>query len=216
MRAFRPFAVTAALALAACATQRSPDARLPAAYEAPQGSAQAVALDRWWTAFGDDQLTSLVETALARNPDAASAAARLREARAARASALLGFLPQGAFAASGRKTHTEQLSGTVVNIPGFSTSGDSEAYSANFNVSWELDLFGRIFAANRVARGQVDAARFGYEGVRAALAAQVADAYFQARGLAIQLADARETARLQRELYEVATKRAGVGLAATS
>lgn len=218
MRAYRTLAVSALLALAACApARRSPDLRLPQVFEAPQAApADAVALDRWWTAFGDEQLTSLVEGAITRNPDARSAAARLAEARASRAGALLSFLPQGSLAGSARKTHTEQLSGTQINIPGFSTSGDSEAYAANFNVSWELDLFGRIFAAGRAANADVAAARFSYEEVRAALAAQTADAYFQARGLAIQLADARETARIRRSLLDVATKRAERGLAATS
>jgi NodT family efflux transporter outer membrane factor (OMF) lipoprotein len=219
MRAYRTLAVTAALALSACASsQRSVDVRLPQAFEAPQdANATAVSLDRWWLAFDDPQLTGLVEGALARNPDAKSAAARLAEARAARTGTLLGFLPQGELTASGRKTHTEQLSGTVINgIPGFSTSGDSEAYAANFNVSWEIDLFGRIFAAARAGNADVAAARFGYEEVRAALAAQTADAYFQARGLAIQLADARETAHIRREVYDITTKRAQRGLAATS
>lgn len=223
MRAYRTLAVTAGLALSAVAladcapSRRDVDVRLPQAFEAPQApGAPAVSLDRWWLAFDDPQLTSLVESALARNPDAKSAAARLAEANAARASALLGFLPQGALTGSARKTHTEQLSGTVVNIPGFSTSGDSEAYAANFNVSWEIDLFGRIFAAARAANGDVSAARFGYEEVRAALAAQTADAYFQARGLAIQLADARETARIERSLYDILTKRAQHGLSATA
>jgi len=64
--------------------------------------------------------------------------------------------------------------------------------------------------------GDIAAARFDYEGSRASLAASVADAYFQARGLAIQLDDARETARIERELYDSATKRAAVGIAATS
>lgn len=223
MRAYRTLAVTALLALplVACApAKRAPDLRLPQAYEAPQGAqdtaAAAVPLDRWWLAFNDPQLDALVADALARNPDAKSAAGRLAEANAARQSALFGFLPQGNLTGSGRKTHTEQLSGTVIDIPGFSTSGDSEAYAANFNVSWEIDLFGRIFAAARAARGDVAAAAFGYEEVRAALAAQTADAYFQARGLAVQLADAQETVRIRKELYGVASKRGERGLAATS
>jgi outer membrane protein, multidrug efflux system len=57
---------------------------------------------------------------------------------------------------------------------------------------------------------------FEYEATRWALAAQVADAYFQARGLAIQLADAREAQRIEQELYDVTDKRAKAGLAPTS
>ncbi|RAK59923.1 TolC family protein [Phenylobacterium hankyongense] len=217
MRPAFPAVLVACIALAACASVRTADVRLPAAFEAPPGAAaDAVALDRWWTAFNDPQLTGLVEQALAANPDARSAAARLDEARATRTSALVGFLPQGNLAGSAKKTHSTQLAGTPIDIPGFSTSGDSEAYSGTFNVSWELDLFGRIFAARRAANADVAAARFDYEATRASLAAQVADAYFQARGLAIQLADAHETARIERSLYDIATRRAQAGLAATA
>lgn len=211
-------ALIACLALAACASVRKPDVRLPAAFEAAQTAApaEAEALDRWWLTYGDPDLTGLIDEALTANPDARSALARLNEARANRSSALRQTLPTGEIAASTRNTTTTQLAGTPINIPGFSNTGESEAQSATFNVRWEIDLFGRTLAARRAVNGDVAAARFNYEGSRAALAAQVADAYFEARGLAIQLADARESARIQRALYDTATKRAQVGLAATS
>ncbi|HEX3699457.1 MAG TPA: TolC family protein [Phenylobacterium sp.] len=208
----------ASLALAACAHARKADVSLPAAYEGPRPppAANPVALDTWWTVFGDPQLDGLVDHALVANPDARSAAARLREARATAASGLTAFLPQGDATGSAEKTHTKQLAGTVINFPGFSTSGVSEQDAANLNVSWEVDLFGRLFAAGRVARADVAAARFDYEAARWSLAAQVADAYFQARGLAIQLADARESARIEQDLYDLADKRGKAGLAPTS
>lgn len=215
MRAHRTLSVLVVLALAACANPRKADVRMPVAFEAPPSQAQ-VALDRWWTAFGDPELTVLVQQALAANTDVKTAAARLEEVRAQRTSVLLQFLPQGDLNARGARTETTQLSGTRIDIPGFSTSGTSESYSANFNVAWEVDLFGRVFAAARAGNADVAATRYAYEGARAAIAAQVADSWFQARGLAIQLADARETVRIRRDLYRVATRRAEVGVAATS
>jgi NodT family efflux transporter outer membrane factor (OMF) lipoprotein len=210
-------ALGACLVLSACAHVRTPDLRLPAAFEAPKGApAGAVELDRWWLAFGDDQLTSLIEQALAANPDARSAAARLAEARADRIQALEYYLPKGDIAGSTRRTDTHQLAGTVFNFPGFSSSGVSEAQAANFNVSWEVDIFGRFLAARKAVNGDIAAARFNYEGARASLAANVADAYFLARGFAIQLADAQESSRIERELYDSATKRAAAGIAPTS
>jgi multidrug efflux system outer membrane protein len=218
MRRLPIILLLAALALTACASTRPPKVALPAAYEAPAGSAaiQAASLDRWWLAFDDPQLTTLIEQALRANPDVRSAAARLREIRATRDSVLAQLLPAGDAAASIRRTDSHELAGTVINIPGFTTSGVSETRQANFNASWEVDLFGRVITAAKAAGADVAAQRFAYEGTRTSIAAQVADAYFQTRGLAIQLEDARETARIQRSLYEVASRRAALGLAATS
>jgi NodT family efflux transporter outer membrane factor (OMF) lipoprotein len=217
MRPAQFAAVSVCLALSACATPRKADVALPQAFEAPAPSAAAaVDLDRWWTAFGDEQLTALIETALVSAPDARSAAARLTEARASAAAALTSFLPQGDATGSARRTETEQTEGQAVSIPGFSSVGRSDAYASNFNVSWEVDLFGRFFTARRGAAGDSAAARFAYEGARSSLAAAIADAYFQARGLAVQLEDARETARIQASLYDAAQVRAERGLAASS
>ena len=209
-------AALAGLALSGCATPRTADTALPAAYESPVAPAGALALDTWWTAFDDPQLTGLIEQALARNPDVRTARSRLDEVRAQRVSAILQYLPQGDATGSARRTRTEQVSGTVANIPGFSTSGTSENYAGNFNVSWEVDPFGRAFSAARSATAEVDQVRFAWEATRAAIAAQTADSYFEARGLAIQLADARETARIQQRLYDLATRRGQIGIAPTS
>jgi multidrug efflux system outer membrane protein len=217
----KPLALLAAvstLALAACGTApRAPDLTLPVAFEAPAGSNSTVALDRWWEVFGDAQLTSLVDTALARSPDARTALAQLEEARAVRGGQRAQlYLPAGDIAGNAARRHTEQTDGTVIDIPGFSNSGDADTYSLNFDLSWELDLIGRRRAANRAVEGDFAAARYAYEGTRASLAAAVAQSYFQIRGLAILLDDAQALARLQRQLYTLIDARAQRGLIATS
>jgi multidrug efflux system outer membrane protein len=208
-----------ALALTACADARKPDLTLPTAYEAPAAPAPAtaVSLDRWWETFGDAELTSLIDTALARSPDARTALAQLEEARAVRRSSRAQlYIPNTPITGSASRRHTEQIDGTEVNIPGFSTSGDSDSYALGFDVSWELDIFGRRRAANRAVAGEFAAARFAFEATRASLAANVAQSYFETRGLAIQLEDARVTAKLQRQLFDLADARGKRGLAATS
>jgi multidrug efflux system outer membrane protein len=207
--------------LASCALGpkiAAPDTRLPRAFEAPAGAATGAAwMDRWWSQYNDPQLEDLVDQALATAPDARSARARLDEALAVRSSALTAYDPQGSLQANGAVTETKVLSGGTLQIPGgppvlFSNSGWSTSRSADFNVSWELDLFGRRSAARRKANADLAAARFDYAATRASLAANIADSLFQARGLAIQLQDARETERLQRDLADVAHKKASHGL----
>lgn len=205
-----------ALALTACATPREADLNLPAGYEAPAAPAGAIALDTWWTAYDDPELTSLIEQALLRNPDIRTARSRLDEVKAQRTGAILQYLPQGDATGSGRRTDTKQIGGSAASIPGFSTDGVSKQYAANFNVSWEVDPWGRALFAYRSANAEVDRVRFAYEVTRAQLAADTADAWFQARGLAIQLADARETIRIRQELYRIASRRGELGLAPTS
>lgn len=199
-------ALVPCLTLIGCAAAPKTDLRLPSAYEAPVSSDVAAGLDRWWTAFGDPQLSQLIDTALASGLDAQAATAKLAEARATKAGALTSFMPQGDPSGS----YLEQQSRTR----GVTT--DLKITSASFDVSWQLDLFGRLPTAGRIAKADFAAARFTYEGARAAVASEVADSYFQARGLAIQLEDARESARVQKELYEMTERRARSGLSAAA
>lgn len=203
--------------IAACTTPaRQVAVKLPDTYEASTGAPLASqALDQWWTQFGDPALNALVSTALAQSPDARLAAARLEEARAIRQGQVRQiYIPQTPLVGSAQRTDTDIIdqSGTG----GFTQGGVSKTYSANFDVSWELDLLGRRNAALRVVKNDMAAARFAYEGARAALAANVAQSYFEARGLAVQLEDARESVRIAKALSEVALERGRRGLTATS
>ena len=206
--------------LASCAlgpSVRPADTRLPVAYEAPAAPVGADAdITRWWTLYNDPQLQTLVDQALADAPDALSARARLQEALAVRAGALAAFNPQGSIQGNGTRTDTYPIGQSATfNFGGetisLSPSGVTDSESVNFNVSWELDLFGRRAATRGKANADLAAARFDYEASRTSLAANVADQLFQARGLAIQLDDARETARIEHQLQDVARIKAEHG-----
>lgn len=238
-------ACLAAATLSACASVKlsSPDTRIPTAYESPPGAATPglapATLDRWWLLFGDAQLSGLIEEALAHAPDARTALGRLQEARANRAEALTPFLPQGNIKASATEENTitktsgftfggtsGTTTGTTTGTSGattgstvggfFTPGGETQAYAASFPVSWELDLFGDIRVARRYADADLAASRFDYEATRMSLAAQVATDLFQARGTAVQLADARDNARIAHQLANTGALRVHAGLAATS
>lgn len=226
----------AATTLTACAPKLglpTPDTRLPLAYEAKSGASAPSAsqtLDRWWLLFDDAQLTGLVDQALLASPDVRTAMARLREARANRSQALFAYDPQGNLGASASEQYINSdlggISGpgsAVVGSGGVSTgpiggaslySGEQRQYGAAFNVSWELDLFGRVGVARTAADADYAFAGYDFEATRISLAAQTATLLFQARGTAVQLGDARENATDAHALARTAAAKVAAGLAA--
>ena len=199
--------------LAACASDasvRAPKTRLTAAFEAQVQSA-AVPLDRWWMAYTAPQLVSLNAEALTKSPTAELAIARLEEARATRVINRTNALPKGDISLMAGRRGSNQISGAA---SAFSSNGVTDTLSAGFDVSWEVDIWRKV----RVGRQGIDddfaSKVFNIEASRAALAANVADSLFAARGLAQQLEDARESARIARESQRVAGVLADRGLAA--
>ena len=227
------WAVLLACGAAGCTGARlsPPSVGTPPAYEgaaAADGALPAQALDRWWTLFADPQLTALIEDALVRAPDARTALQRVEESRAARAQTLSRYGLQGNLTGLGQVQHTDQTvgglgvatgaggtatgDGSLGGAPG--STGGAGAFltpggtlytgAAQFDVTYELDLFGRRRAARTAADADLAAARFDAEAARAVLARDTATGLFQARGYAIQLADARETARIAGDLARTA------------
>lgn len=203
---------------------QKPDLAMPPAYDVEAQQALPPAeLDHWWLLYGDAQLTALIERAQAQGLDTRNALAKLEEAQAVRASALPLFNPDRNLEASAEVRETEELEdddgGTVVPVGGSTTvigANRTRTASLTFPVSWEMDLFGRRAAVRRQSDADLAAARFEFEGARATLVADVARSLFQARGLSVQLEDARANARIQRELADLLTRRVERGLAAAS
>ena len=204
--------------LSACGTTREPPkVAMPAAFDgAGAGASLAPAeLDRWWLLFKDPQLNALEDQAFRLSPDERTAASRILEARAVETSAIEHTFPTGGAQGNlSRQTATGIGAGSSDDL--FPVGGVTTSRTLNFTPSWELDLFGRLAQQRKIAKANYAAARFEIEGTRASLAASVADNYFLARGLAIQLADAKENAQIQGELESVATQKAQIGLGAAT
>jgi outer membrane protein, multidrug efflux system len=212
--------VAALLQGCASGSVRKADIHTPPAYEAarPAETAPAVALDSWWTLYNDAQLSGLVEEALKNSPDARDAASKLEQAIEVRRSALYSYNPQGNVTAQISKPNYTNLN------PPSNTAGNPFAFnpvqflgitteSIGFPVTWEVDFWGRRRTARRSADADLKTARFTYDATRWSLAASVADSLFQARGLAIQLEQAKDTQRIEQQLYDVSKARVDHGLA---
>src|SRR5256712_3548217 len=157
------------LLLAACSTQppyERPQVELPAAWKE---AAPRLAEDgRWWRIYRDQELDKVIDEAFAGNADLVIAAARVDEARALVAEAESFFFPRVDAQASGSR---QQISTrTATSFPGIPRQYSD--YRATLNLSYEVDLFGRLRAGAQAARAELAADEAAREAVRLALAAQ--------------------------------------------
>ena len=193
-----PILAIAAVLLNGCAM--GPDYQRPA-IDAPGGfrhaadtAPTAAAIDpadtRWWSQFGDTQLDALIAEALAHNSDIAIAAANVEQAAALLTQTRSQLFPQIGYGASGERARSVEP-GYARLIPGY--KNPSDAYSAAFSASWEIDLWGRLRRLSEAARANVLASDEARRGVVVSLVASVASSYLQLRGLDAQLAVANKT-----------------------
>ena len=204
--------LTAAISLfllAACAAQptyQRPPVELPAAW---QKSAPRFAEDgRWWRIYEDASLNSLIEEALKGNADLLVAAARVDEARALLGETRSAQAPQvDARAGATRQQNSER---TAVSPPG--APREYANYRATLNVSYEVDVWGRLSAGAAAARAELAASEASREAVRIALAAQVAKSYFALRSLGEQVDLTRKTVTLREDALGLQRKRFDAGV----
>ena len=159
--------------------------------------AQSLADLPWWQVFDDPTLQALIREAVAGNLDLRAAVARVEEARARAGIAKSFFYPQIDAAANYNIRQASDTShcGTQQNC------GDTTNQSVNygFQLSWELDLFGRIRREHEAAVAIALASEQGRRGVLVTLVGDVATNYFLLRELDLQLEIARATLRLNDE-----------------
>jgi NodT family efflux transporter outer membrane factor (OMF) lipoprotein len=168
-----------------------PEYRFQAAQAQPQPNLASLADLSWWEIFDDPALQGLIRTALGNNYDVRLAVARLAEARASVGVSRSYWLPQVGGTALFQR---EKLSRTSVNppLPAGTKITDNLA-QFNFDLFWEIDLFGRLRSMSEAARAEFFASQWGQRAVWASVVADVARAYFELRSLDQQLEIARST-----------------------
>ena len=189
-----------ALALAGCASALGPTTARPpvAAAElpalAPSATARpdaGLAIDRWWTLFGDPALDRLIGDALERNHDLALAAARVREARARLDETRGAQAPSlDLQAAAGRSR--QSADGLP---PGANTIASS--HSVGLVGRYEVDLWGRLAASSDAARQRLLAEQWARASIEWSLTAQLAETHFALRTVQrqIEIAEAMRNSR---------------------
>lgn len=162
--------------------QHGPGWSQPAA--APAGAAD---LDAWWRALGDPTLDRLVASGLAKNLDVRQAQVRIREARSLRESVAGALAPAiGAHAGVTRMEQSMNGQLPLAQIP--IIKRDLTLHDVGFDMSWELDVFGRTRRAVESAEARAQAQEELAHGVQVSVAAEIARTYLTMRGAQRELA----------------------------
>ncbi len=197
---------------------RPPEMVVPKAWSEGQdrpASAGETSLARWWMQFHDPVLDRLVATALDGNLDLAIAAARVREARAARGIAAAAGRPQVDVAAGySRARRSDAVPPFKSASGGVSPFGPREqsTFEAGFDASWEIDVFGGVRRDKEAALADAQAAEEGRGEVLLSLLAEVARTYLDLRGAQQRLLILEKTVRSETETLELAKARFEAGL----
>jgi NodT family efflux transporter outer membrane factor (OMF) lipoprotein len=167
----------------------------------PHGGSTA-SLAAWWRRFDDPALAVLIDAAQAANPNVASAAARIAEARGARTQAGAALLPALDGTLSAQRSNSPFGTGVAAGGDGASLPGLT-TLQGGLQSRWELDLFGGLRAGRDAADARLRGADARWHDARVSVAAETANLYFGERAcqrqLLVSTSDARsraETARL--------------------
>lgn len=203
-----------ALALAACAV--GPDYVAPAPPAAASGpfvaadtpAVSTAPIDQdWWRLYNDPVLDGLVGDALKANTDIRVAVANIAKARAGLKGARGDELPQTTLSADptyGRLPASQRA---------FGAKREDWSIDAGLDVSYEVDLFGRVRRDVEAAKGDVAAAQYDADAVRVAVVADTTRAYADAASAAARLAVARHIVALLNQSLTLTERRHSAGLA---
>ncbi|HTO06866.1 MAG TPA: efflux transporter outer membrane subunit [Myxococcota bacterium] len=208
-----PRVIWAAAAVGAwlCGCAVGPDYQRPAldvpdAYHEPAAAGAPALEAEWWKLFSDPELVALEEQARVSNTEVQAAIARIDEARATARIARADFFP----------TLTLDPSYTVgrvsLNRQPAPRLGHFEDVDVPFDLSYEIDVFGRVRRNFESATASAYASERDYEAVWLALAAQVAAEYFAIRSLDAQAAVLERSRDVFEEQVRVVSARRKAGL----
>ena len=182
----RPLLLAGLLFLGGCVgppTDLSRELKLnvPEAWTGQEAGASKVFEAGWLENFGDPVLEGLVEEALTHNYDLQTVAARVRAAQAATAVSGAELWPQIAGNLSGNRAKTSSIGGVPFQ------GGRFDNFKLSLDLSWEMDLWGRIRDARSASVANWQASEADYRAARLSLAGKIGRAWFNAIEAELQL-----------------------------
>ena len=179
-------------------------------YQDPRVGEQQQNLSRWWSVFNDPVLSGLIEEAYQQNLSLRAAGERIVEARARRGIAVGNLFPHQQEAA-GAYTANKISNQTGGNAGGAGVDQYFQNWNAGFNVSWELDLWGRFRRGIEAADAELEASVADFDDVLVVLLADVTANYVQYRTFQERIAVARRNIQSQEKSYQLAQDKFGAG-----
>jgi len=159
--------------------------------EAAPTQLAALGDQKWWDIFQDEELRTLIRTAVVQNYDSRIAASRVLVARAQ-----LGITRADQFPSVGAGAGISDTRNSQSKfLPAFETSTGQ----VNLAAAWELDFWGKYRRATEAARANLIASEWARREVLSTLVANVASAYFQLRALDLQLEISKRTLNSRQE-----------------
>jgi NodT family efflux transporter outer membrane factor (OMF) lipoprotein len=231
-----------ALCLGATACRVGPDFTPPKSTDAANWNDPSVRQDsisqsmnpdpEWWSGFNDPVLTALMEKAIKGNLDLQQAVLRIIEARQGEVSARAEGLPTLTATGSYKRSQlgakgileskgaydqlnklADQKTGKAIGGLLDQISKPADIYQYGLDVSWELDLFGKVRRSVEQAGAKTSAAAEATNDALVMLEAQVAQAYVQLRGAQALAASQQENVRIAQEALDLTQRRQQHGLA---
>ena len=167
----------AAVLLSGCASaplETASAVPTPAAFKGSSlaGAPAPTQTTAWWLVFSDPVLNDLESRATTNNGDIRIAAARLTQARALLKSARADLWPQAGATYAATRTTGQQPYPKAAN-----------SHSLDLDLSYEVDVFGRLSQASKAAKLDADASAALAKDTQLLIQSRVAQTYFALRAL---------------------------------
>jgi NodT family efflux transporter outer membrane factor (OMF) lipoprotein len=194
---------------------KRPEVEVPAAYKGsaaadwkPAEPRDAVPRGMWWKMYGDPELDALMARVDAANQTLAAAEAQVRISAALADQSRAGFWPQITGTIQRTESKPSSTTGPVVG----QASNKRTIYSLPLNLSWEIDLWGRIRRLVESGDAATQASASDLVNARLLAQATLAQNYFQLRALDSQKQLLDQTADAYGKSLEMTRNRYNAGV----
>jgi len=164
----------------------------------------------WWTIFNDAKLNELADQAIASNQDIKLALARVDEARALARLKKADFFPQISFSPGYARVKDSDNAGRSANFGGFEQKAFN-SYSLPFQLSYEIDVWGRIRKGREAAKDRAEATVADFYAVQLAVASDTAVNYILLRSLDSEVDVLRNSLKLRADSLQLVETRFKLG-----